>query len=342
MILTDPRLLTQFTDFGILIPIRPSKIVKVLEHLETLPSLKGKTWCQRHISEVVDRSQLELAHSPSYLSRLYGPELEAAILDAYELVDADGKAHRYAPETAQKPLSLFFHDIVLLQAAGTLQTCRMALETGWAFFTGGGMHHAHRDRGSGFCLVNDMVCSARTLQGEGLIKTVWIIDVDAHKGDGTASVCQGDDSILTLSIHMGSGWPLDAQTTQERGDDNPSLVLSDVDVCQFPSEDRLYLSRLETALNQLSVLSQKRWGKDADLAIVVDGSDPYEADELPSSATLQLTLEEMLSRDLMVDEFLTKRKIPAAWLNAGGYGESVWKVYAQFLERVLPEKLDRS
>ena len=54
---------------------------------------------------------------------------------------------------------------------------------------------------------------------------------------------------------------------------------------------------------------------------------------------MRLTLAQMLERDLLVDRFLTELKLPSAWVNAGGYGESVWEVYAQFLERVLPEKL---
>ena len=40
-----------------------------------------------------------------------------------------------------------------------------------------------------------------------------------------------------------------------------------------------------------------------------------------------------------VGAIVTGLKIPAAWVNAGGYGESVWEVYAQFLAARLPGKL---
>lgn len=89
-------------------------------------------------------------------------------------------------------------------------------------------------------------------------------------------------------------------------------------------------------------LALEKYGRLPDLVLVVDGADPYEKDELPSTSTMRLTLAQMLERDLMVDGFLTKEKIPAAWVNAGGYGDHVWEVYAQFLERVLPEKLATS
>lgn len=339
MILTDPRLLYQFTDYGILIPIRVTKIKRVLEHLEGSAVLEGRQWKADRISEPVPRVALERVHEHEYLERLYGPGLEDEILAAYELIDSEGNHHRYAPETAVKPLTSFFEDVVLLHVAGTTQACRMALETGWAFFTGGGLHHGHRDRGTGFCMVNDLVIAVRTLQAEGRIQQAWIIDVDAHKGDGTASVTAGDDSILTLSIHMAHGWPLDPETTQQRGQDNPSLVPSDVDIAQDLGEDDLYLPRLAAGLEQLKELALTKHGRLPDLVLVVDGADPYEKDELPSTSSMRLTLLQLLERDTLVDRFLTRLNLPAAWVNAGGYGDFVWEVYAQFLEKALPAKI---
>ena len=77
------------------------------------------------------------------------------------------------------------------------------------------MHHAQRAYGDGFCIVNDIVIAIRKLQAEGLVRTAWVIDIDAHKGDGTAAITLGDDSIITLSIHMAQGWPLDGKKYDE-------------------------------------------------------------------------------------------------------------------------------
>ena len=339
MIVTDPRLHFQYTDYGILIPIRTSKITKVLDHLERLPALRGKSWKIANVTEKVGREAFARVHDAAYLDRLYGPGLEQEILTAYELIDSEGNHHRYAPETAVKSLSRFFEDHTAVHVAGTLQTCRLALQRGWAFFTGGGLHHGHRDRGTGFCLVNDLVIAVRTLQAEGLVRQAWIVDVDAHKGDGTAALCAGDDSILTLSIHMAQGWPLDEDTTRQRGDDNPSQIPSDIDIAQEPGEDDLYVPRLDAGLRELKQLALERNGRLPDLVLVVDGADPYKKDELPSTATMRLTLPQMLERDLLLERVLREWKLPSAWVNAGGYGDHVWEVYAQFLERVLPGKV---
>jgi acetoin utilization deacetylase AcuC-like enzyme len=341
MILTDARLRFQYTEFGILVPIRESKVTRVLEFLEGHPDLAGRSWKIEPLTETITRDDLLRVHAPAYVDCIFDEQqCVAQILKTYELIDPSGNYHRYAPETAVRPLEDFF-GLVLLHAAGTLEACRTALRTGFAFFLGGGMHHAHRHWGSGFCLVNDLVIAVRKLQAEGTIRDAWIIDIDAHKGDGTASVTEGDDSILTLSIHMGDSWPLDEATKQERGDDNPSLVLSDVDIGMMKGEDARYLYRLEAGLEELEEKALERRGRLPDLVLVVDGSDPYEKDELPSTASLQLTLDQMLQRDLMVDKFLADRNLPSAWVNAGGYGESVWEVYTQFLGRVLPGKLWR-
>jgi acetoin utilization deacetylase AcuC-like enzyme len=76
----------------------------------------------------------------------------------------------------------------------------------------------------------------------------------------------------------------------------------------------------------------ERMSAKPDLAIVVDGADPYKFDGLPSSADLALSLDQCLERDLLVHRFLTERAIPAAWLMAGGYGSRAWEPPARFLE----------
>ena len=98
-------------------------------------------------------------------------------------------------------------------------------------------------------------------------------------------------------------------------------------------EDHLYVSRLQEGLNTLGNFSRP------DLAVVVSGVDPFEKDELPSTDDLKLSLDQMMQRDLLVYEFLQERRIPQAYLMAGGYGESSWQVYAQFLEWALSDKL---
>ncbi|QDY90175.1 acetoin utilization protein AcuC [Arthrobacter sp. UKPF54-2] len=65
---------------------------------------------------------------------------------------------------------------------------------------GGGMHHAARERASGFCIYNDAALAiARLLDGG--VQRVAYIDVDAHHGDGTQSIFWDDPRVLTISLH---------------------------------------------------------------------------------------------------------------------------------------------
>ena len=72
----------------------------------------------------------------------------------------------------------------------------------------------------------------------------------------------------------------------------------------------------------------------------IAGADPYEKDELPSAKLLQLSLEQLQERDLLIYDFLQDKGIPGAYLMAGGYGESSWEVYTQFLEWALLDNLE--
>jgi acetoin utilization deacetylase AcuC-like enzyme len=334
MILYDPSLIVSLVPYGILIPLRDSRATSTFASLSGHPRLGAMVdnWHRSHITERVDRQDLLRVHAPNYVRRLYGPELEKEILTVFELIDNDGRYHRYAPEQAERPLSDLFQRILGI-AAGTLQCARIALAEGFCFSFSGGMHHGHYDYGSGFCLVNDIVIASRKLLDEGTTKHIWIVDVDAHKGDGTAALTAGDEAITTLSIHMASGWPLDGPKHLENGAPNPAFIPSDIDIGMVAGEEAYYLDRLSDGLTRLDA------GRRPDLAIVVSGADPYAGDELPSTADLKLSLDQMFERDRLVYNFLHDRAIPAAYLMAGGYGEHVWQVYAQFLKWALAKRM---
>lgn len=65
---------------------------------------------------------------------------------------------------------------------------------------GGGMHHASRDKASGFCIYNDAALAIRRLLDSGVGKVAYI-DIDAHHGDGTQNIFWDDPRVLTISLH---------------------------------------------------------------------------------------------------------------------------------------------
>jgi acetoin utilization deacetylase AcuC-like enzyme len=324
----------ELLEFGIQIPVYDSRARRTFERLLAHPVLgpRRSEWHREHAGEPVGREDLLRAHSPEYVARLLGAGLEGEIIRAYELFDEQGRPHRYDPASARRPLRELL-DQELRMVSGTCQCCRQALASGFCYYFGGGTHHAQRGAGKGFCLLNDAVIAVRKLQAEGRVRRSWVIDVDAHKGDGTAAITQGDESIRTLSVHMARGWPLDEPQLDGQGRLNPSFIASDVDLPVEEGQEGRYLGLLSEGLQRLAGLSVP------DLAVVVDGADPYEHDELPSTGLLRLSLAQLKQRDLAIYDFLQHRGVPSAWLMSGGYGERSWEVYAQFLEEVLPRRL---
>jgi len=71
-----------------------------------------------------------------------------------------------------------------------------------AISIGGGMHHARRRFGEGFCIYNDVAFAALYLIEEYRLERILILDTDAHAGNGTAEYIQENPRVLFIDIHQ--------------------------------------------------------------------------------------------------------------------------------------------
>jgi len=60
-------------------------------------------------------------------------------------------------------------------------------------------HHATPTRSMGFCLLNNVAVTAKTLAARG--ERVLIVDYDAHHGNGTQDVFYADEDVVYVSFH---------------------------------------------------------------------------------------------------------------------------------------------
>lgn len=322
-ILYNPDCDLCFSTYGIEIPIVDDRAKKVFDKMnQTFGHLKI---IENYDIPKINRDDLILAHNKEYVETLYSSysSLEICILKAYELIDINGNFHRFHPEKATKDFSHAF-SIVLKQVGLTYLAGLEALSEKFCYFLGGGMHHAMSFTGRGFCLVNDIAISIKKLQKLGKIKSAWIIDVDAHKGDGTAEIFKLDKDVHTLSIHMKEGWPLDSGSFKD-----PWFIPSSIELGIEINQEENYLKMLENGL-----LEMKNKFPLPDIVYVVNGADPYEYDELESAKLLKLSKDQMLKRDQLVYHFFKNLNIPQAYVMAGGYGNKSWEIYYQFLKFV--------
>ena len=87
----------------------------------------------------------------------------------------------------------------------------------------GGLHHAMRDRSSGFCIYNDVAVGIQWLLDQG-VERVAYVDVDVHHGDGVEAIFYDDPRVLTISLHEsgqmlfpGTGFSSDSGGPQAQG-----------------------------------------------------------------------------------------------------------------------------
>jgi acetoin utilization protein AcuC len=81
-----------------------------------------------------------------------------------------------------------------------------------SFHPAGGLHHAHPDRASGFCIFNDVAIAVSRATREHL--RVAYVDIDAHHGDGVMYGFYQSGQVLDIDFHQdgrtlfpGTGFP---------------------------------------------------------------------------------------------------------------------------------------
>lgn len=318
------------SDYGIQVPMLKGRAEQVKSEIE---KKFGQSIFSSRKADPVTEEDISRVHTKEFIERCK-KQPEEVVAEAFELINADGSYHRYDPTYAKKDLSEMV-SLYVESCEASFLCLEEAFKHGFAYYLGGGFHHALSNQGRGFCLLNDIMISAKKFQSKITPGLIWVIDIDAHKGCGTAEISQRDDSVLSLSIHMKNGWPLDSGPYDEKGKLRPWYIASSVDIEVDVGEEDTYLERLSNGLKKIEQMSLDR----PVMAIVVDGSDPYEKDALPSANLLRLSQEQCLERNLMVYKFLKDRAIPQAYLMSGGYGDKNWIIHYQFLEKVLGEKV---
>ncbi|SHO57326.1 histone deacetylase family protein [Vibrio quintilis] len=183
-------------------------------------------------------------------------------------------------------------------AGGTVMTAALAQQHGLAIHLSGGYHHAHHDFGSGFCLINDLVLAAHQSLKHPDIDTVMIIDSDVHHGDGTASLCQNNRQIITVSFHCEKNFP-------------SRKPPSDYDIpFEKFATDKTFL----TAFREVVTMALSH--HQSDLIIYDAGVDIHEEDEL---GHLNVSSGAIAERDQWMISQAHRLQIPMACVVGGGY-----------------------
>jgi acetoin utilization deacetylase AcuC-like enzyme len=219
-------------------------------------------------------------------------------------------------ESQKFPWSQQLFPSVCLTCGGCLAAARTALSDGVAAALASGFHHAHAERGEGFCTFNGLIIAADALHAEGKVRRVAILDLDLHYGNGTALLAVTRPHVRALSIYGNGYWDNTnysdpAILRHEDGANHRSAALPN------GSGRAELFERLENFLPWLVEEGAP------DLLLYQAGADPYFEDPY---SRLRLDHADLKARDRFVFEFARKHGLPVAWVLAGGYTHDVSKV----------------
>jgi acetoin utilization deacetylase AcuC-like enzyme len=229
---------------------------------------------------------------------------EKWILSIHDQVYWEQLKHQTLPAKAARkiglPMSAHLVQRGRIISQGTVDCALHALQYGAAMNIAGGTHHSYRDRGEGFCVINDFAITSQYLLSNKLAKKILIVDLDVHQGNGTAAIFQQENRVFTFSMHGAKNYPLKKEK-------------SDLDIpLEDQTDDATYLSILK---DQLPTLIEK---VKPDFICYLSGVDVLATDKL---GRLGMTLGGCRERDLIVFEQCHKYGIPVAVSMGGGYSE---------------------
>ncbi|WP_404399750.1 histone deacetylase [Idiomarina seosinensis] len=244
----------------------------------------------------IDWAKVKTCHSPNYVRQLVNNRI-------------DRKEWRRVGFPWSEQLLLR----TLTSAGGTIKAAELAVASGCAIHFSGGYHHAHKDWGSGFCLVNDLALAARHIIDQDSSAKVLIFDTDVHQGDGTATIFSKEPRIITCSVHGKSNFPF----VKSR---------SNVDIeLEKNTTDDEYLAVVRQTLGDLIRVHQPS------LILYDAGVDIYQKDEL---GHLAISLNGIFDRDKMVLTMARDHGIALAAVIGGGYQRNLTRLiraHAQLL-----------
>ena len=253
------------------------------------------------------RKRVEAARFPASIRiynprRVFGEEMLLVHDPEYVRRILQGEMSEREMRRIGFPWSPALVERTLRSAGATLEACFAALAEGASVCLSGGTHHAFRDRGEGYCILNDSAIAAAAVLRSRHADSILILDCDVHQGNGTAALMKAVPEVFTFSIHGRNNFPY-------------RKVAGDIDIAlEDRSDDSVYLEALKKGLDLSIEASKPR------LVLYLAGADPFEEDRF---GRLSLSKRGLAERDRMVLEKCGEIGAAVAVTMAGGYARRI-------------------
>lgn len=258
-----------------------SKYRRLYQYLQDTLNIEQHPAIRLFQPEPISVDEIKALHDPDYIDALFSNALPAA------------KMRRIGFPWSEQLITR-----TCMSSGGTKLTVDLAHQYGLSIHLSGGYHHAHKDFGSGFCLVNDLALAAKHALTLPDVDTVMIIDCDVHHGDGTATILADEPNVITFSVHCEKNFPA------RKPDSTLDLALP------INTTTEEYLNAFEGLLPLALAQYQP------DLVIYDAGVDIHQDDEL---GFFNVCVEGIYQRDHLVLSRCREAGIPVAAVVGGGY-----------------------
>jgi acetoin utilization protein AcuC len=288
-------------------PFNPKRLELAVSLMRTV-GLLDAPGVQVRAPRAATDEELQRVHSPDYIAAVR--RLGEKGVDARE-------GWKWGLGTDDNPVFAGMHEATATVVGGTLVAAEMVMsgEVERAFNLAGGLHHAHRDRASGFCIYDDLAVAISWIR-ERYDARVLYIDYDAHHGDGVQETFYADPNVLTLSLHE-SGRYLFPGTgfVDELGDGDGYGYSLNLPMEPF-TEDDSWLGAYADLLPEVAAAFRP------DVIVLQNGCDAHLLDPLTHlRCTTRLYEETVRITGEVADQYCGGRIVAT-----GGGGYAVWKV----------------
>ena len=143
-------------------------------------------------ADPLDEPALLRIHSRAYVEAVRAASVGAPTSDAYG----------FGLGTGDNPIFPGMHEVGLDICAATVTAVERVASGDClrAANFSGGLHHALRNRASGFCLYNDVALAIDRAAARHDLRVAYV-DVDAHHGDGVQWLFYEHPRVMTVSLH---------------------------------------------------------------------------------------------------------------------------------------------
>ncbi len=182
-------------NFGPDHPLRPLRLKLTYSLMEKLGLLNHKLL---EISEPREatREEIESVHSSEYV--------DVVKKLSKNVNDRTIQPYVYGLGPGDNPIFKGMYEASSLVCGASIKAAELVWKDSdivHAFNPAGGLHHAYKNKASGFCIFNDIAVAIKYLKNLKKDIRIAYLDIDCHHGDGVQWLFYDDPNVLTISFH---------------------------------------------------------------------------------------------------------------------------------------------